>query len=147
MNLFAEMCTVMLNSSRLLVKLCYLWHVMSAHSVPESAAVVPAAVAAAASWQASSSKRNTKDITDHAAEYCFSASHTCDHACSVNDQHWKSKGHHSVEEASHTNPFWEEIWDLICSHLMWDVISFLYKKIGWFPFWHSDTVQKEAYYW
>lgn len=30
---------------------------MSARSVPESAAVVPAAVAAAVSWQASSSKR------------------------------------------------------------------------------------------
>lgn len=78
---------------------------MRARSVPESAAVVPAAVAAAVSWQASSSKRNTKGIIDHGAEYCFSATHACDHACSVNEQYWKSTGHHSVEETSHTNPF------------------------------------------
>ena len=125
MNLFVEMGTLIPKTSGLLIKLPYLGHVMRAHSVPESAA---------ASWPASSSKRNTKDTIDHAVEYCFSATHACDHACSFNEKY------HSVKEASHINPYWEEIWDLICSHLMVRCHQFHVledRLISILAFWHS----------
>lgn len=76
-----------------------------ARSVPEAAAVVPAA--AAASWQASSSEGNTEDMNDvGGAENCSSATRARDRARSVNERHRKrQKGIIQWGEASHTSPF------------------------------------------